>query len=194
MKHTFRNGRAVEAHQHPNGGGWVSDDSTVSEDSLVDKTSEVINSQVDDYSQVIDSRVIYSRVFDSQVEHSRVEHGDVETSQVIDSQVIDGRVEDSRVEHSDLKQANLHHNTVKSTIDVLVVGPVGSREEFTTFVKPDRTVNTGCWHGTFEEFGERVKTTYPDLDNEHRKTYLAVLELIEKLWESAAVSLDRFLI
>lgn len=59
----------------------------------------------------------------------------------------------------------------------LVAGPMGSRNDFTTFFRSknlDICVTCGCFRGNIDAFAEKVKETHGD--NEHAKRYMAAIE------------------
>lgn len=67
---------------------------------------------------------------------------------------------------------------------ILVVGPIGSRADFTTFYRDgdgEITVKCGCFCGKIKDFLTKVLETHGD--NHHAKTYRAAAEL-------AKVSID----
>lgn len=62
--------------------------------------------------------------------------------------------------------------------DIIVVGPIGSRYDFTTFYKKssvETLVNCGCFMGTIEEFEKQVEKTHGD--NKYAKVYKKAIEL-----------------
>lgn len=62
---------------------------------------------------------------------------------------------------------------IKKPSDYIVVGPVGSRDGFTTAYKSvDRTVRIqcGCFNGTLQEFARKVEKTYGRNSVYHKKT------------------------
>lgn len=67
---------------------------------------------------------------------------------------------------------------ISKSEDYLVVGPIGSRNGFTTFYKNKDdgiSVSCGCFLGTIEEFLERVKETHGD--NRYAKEYINAIDL-----------------
>ena len=67
---------------------------------------------------------------------------------------------------------------VFKTSHYLVIGPMGSRNGFTTFFRTNNLfigVACGCFRGNVDEFVKKVKETHGD--NKHAKTYLAAAEL-----------------
>ena len=62
--------------------------------------------------------------------------------------------------------------------DYLAVGPVGSRNDFTTFAKDQNgnvAVFCGCFYGTLDEFSEKVGATHGN--NNFGVEYRAAIEL-----------------
>ena len=60
----------------------------------------------------------------------------------------------------------------------LLIGAIGSRADFTTFMRSkDRKiiVACGCFRGTIDEFEAKVKETHGD--SKHAKAYMAAIEL-----------------
>ena len=67
---------------------------------------------------------------------------------------------------------------VFKTSHYLVIGPMGSRNGFTTFFRTKKLfigVSCGCFRGNVDEFVKKVKKTHGD--NKYAKTYLAAAEL-----------------
>ena len=67
---------------------------------------------------------------------------------------------------------------VFKTSHYLVIGPMGSRNGFTTFFRTKNLfigVSCGCFRGNVDEFVKKVKETHGD--NKHAKTYLTAAEL-----------------
>ena len=59
----------------------------------------------------------------------------------------------------------------------LIAGPMGSRNDFTTFFRSKNLeicVTCGCFRGNIDAFAEKVKETHGD--NEHAKRYMAAIE------------------
>ena len=67
---------------------------------------------------------------------------------------------------------------IQKTRDYLTVGPVGSRNDFTTFAKDQNgnvAVSCGCFYGTLDEFSEKVGATHGN--NNFGVEYRAAIEL-----------------
>lgn len=70
---------------------------------------------------------------------------------------------------------------VAGNADYMLIGRIGSRNDFTTFFKNKGggiSVKCGCFSGTIEEFRERVKKTH-GADTKHAKVYQAAADLAE---------------
>lgn len=67
---------------------------------------------------------------------------------------------------------------IKGKKDILMLYPIGSRNDTATFYKTDEgdiEVTSGLFSGTIKEFEKAVQKTYGD--NEHRKVYKIAIEL-----------------
>ena len=67
---------------------------------------------------------------------------------------------------------------VSSTNHILVIGPIGSRDDFITFYhdkEDDITVRIGCFNGKIDEFLKKVSRTHDN--SKHALTYRAAAEL-----------------
>ena len=67
---------------------------------------------------------------------------------------------------------------VSSTNHILVIGPIGSRDDFITFYhdkENDITVRIGCFNGKIDKFLEKVSQTHGG--SKHELTYQAAAEL-----------------
>ncbi len=67
---------------------------------------------------------------------------------------------------------------ISKTEDYLVVGPIGSRDGYTSFYKNkdnDISVSCGCFRGTIEEFLEAVKKTHGD--SKYAAVYKKAMEM-----------------
>ena len=70
------------------------------------------------------------------------------------------------------------HMHIQKERDYLAVGPVGSRNDFTTFAKDQNgnvAVSCGCFYGTLDEFSEKVGATHGN--NNFGAEYRAAIEL-----------------
>lgn len=66
---------------------------------------------------------------------------------------------------------------INSTRDYLAVGPIGSRNDYTTFYRTasDIWVRCGCFNGSINDFAKKVRETHGN--NPHARAYLAAIEL-----------------
>ena len=67
---------------------------------------------------------------------------------------------------------------VSGNADYLVIGPIGSRDDITTFFKTannDIKVSCGCFTGNIEEFLEKVNETHGN--NNYAKEYKTAVEI-----------------
>ena len=67
---------------------------------------------------------------------------------------------------------------IKNPTDYIVIGPIGSRNDYTTFYKTkDSNIHVvcGCFIGTIDEFEARIKETHKG--NKYEKAYLNAITL-----------------
>ena len=73
---------------------------------------------------------------------------------------------------------------IEKTADYFVIGPIGSRNDITTFFRcADKSIKTkcGCFRGTLAEFAEKVDKTHGD--SKHGQVYRLAIELAKKQLE-----------
>ena len=72
---------------------------------------------------------------------------------------------------------------LESASDVLIVGPIGSRNGYTTICHTDKGVFVmcGCFRGTLDEFAKKVEKTHGD--NNHARDYKALIEFVKVKFE-----------
>ena len=70
------------------------------------------------------------------------------------------------------------HARVSGHADWMLVGPIGSRDSFTTiFREEDRlAVSCGCFYGSLDDFAKQVDENHGD--NEHGKAYRAMIDMV----------------
>ena len=68
---------------------------------------------------------------------------------------------------------------LQSSSDVLIVGPIGSRNGYTTIYHTDKGifVRCGCFRGSLNEFSEKVKETHGE--SKHAKDYLTLIDFVK---------------
>ena len=78
---------------------------------------------------------------------------------------------------ANLVGANLGESSkLQNTSDVLIVGLIGSRRDYTTIFHADKGVfvRCGCFKGTLDEFEAKVKKNHNG--SKHEKDYLALIQ------------------
>lgn len=73
---------------------------------------------------------------------------------------------------------------VGKTTDYLTIGPIGSRDDITTFFRNQKGgigVKCGCFYGTMAEFAEKVNKTHGD--SKHGQVYRLAIEVAKKQLE-----------
>ena len=69
-----------------------------------------------------------------------------------------------------------------TTRDLLIIGPIGSRQDYTTIYHTPNGifVACGCFRGNIDEFAEAVKKTHAD--NQHAHDYTALIDFVKKYY------------
>ena len=92
---------------------------------------------------------------------------------------------DANLGGANLGGANLgdEWGKLKSVSDVLMVGPIGSRNGYTTIYHTDKGVFVmcGCFRGTLDEFAKKVEKTHGN--NKHARDYKALIEFAKVKFE-----------
>ena len=72
---------------------------------------------------------------------------------------------------------------LNSDSDILMVGSIGSRNDYTTLFHTDKGVfvQCGCFKGTLDEFEAKVKETHKG--NKHERDYLALIQFAKIKFE-----------
>ena len=85
---------------------------------------------------------------------------------------------------ADLSGADLREwGKLQNPSDVLIVGMIGSRHDYTTIFHTDKGVfvRCGCFKGTLDEFETKVRVTHQG--NKHEKDYLALIQFAKIKFE-----------
>jgi hypothetical protein len=88
---------------------------------------------------------------------------------------------DADLSGADLSGANLSGaGKIKSVDDILLIGPIGSRADYTHIYRTDKGVyvKCGCFFGTVDEFASKVKDTHGD--NKYANQYFKVIDFVNK--------------
>ena len=86
---------------------------------------------------------------------------------------------------ADLRDADLRDaGKITSVDDILLIGPIGSRADYTHIYRTDKGIfiKCGCFFGTVEEFASKVKDTHGD--NKYANQYLKVIYFVNKYFET----------
>ena len=84
-----------------------------------------------------------------------------------------------------LGDANLRGaDKITSVDDILLIGPIGSRADYTHIYRTDKGVyvKCGCFFGTVDEFASKVKDTHGG--NKFANQYLKVIDFVNKYFEN----------
>lgn len=177
------------------GGAKVYEDAHIMGCSKVLSGSKVYgNAYVGNYSHVIKDSKVYgyatvtgsSLVSDSEVyDHATIAGSSIVAghAKVFDAAVVDhgARVCGKAVLHKYAKVSGdviLDDGDIDSRSDFICVGPIGSRDAYTTYNLKTGTVCTGCFRGTLQEFEERVIAVHGAVDggDKHYKPYMNLIE------------------
>lgn len=166
-------------------GCWIFDDAIVVGNAQVYDNAQVCDSaQVYDNAQVYDSAQVYdnarvcgnARVYGSaQVCDRAFVYGNAfvgDGAQVYDNAQISGRA------HVRGNANIVQNGDIRRSTDSLVIGPIGSRDDDTTFYRTaDNSiqVSCGCFTGSIDEFLAAAKKKHGD--NHHGKMYKMAAEL-----------------
>ena len=84
---------------------------------------------------------------------------------------------------ANLREANLREADLPEQI--IQVGPIGSRHDYTIYWAERDIVQCGCWNdymgGSLEEFKKRIDEVYPD--GQYRDEYLVAIAMFEAMKE-----------
>ena len=109
-------------------------------------------------------------------------NADLSNADLGDADLCNANLGGAYLRGADLGGANLRGadlggwGKLKSSNDILIVGTIGSRNDYTTLFHTDKGVfvKCGCFSGTLNEFEIKVKETHHG--NEHERNYLALIE------------------
>lgn len=88
---------------------------------------------------------------------------------------------------ADLRAANLSDwGKIKDVRDIIIVGPIGSRQDYTTFYHTDNGifVKCGCFRGDIAEFESKVNETHGN--NQHGEDYRNLIDFVKKYYTEKA--------
>lgn len=166
-KFTLAFGIAIEAGEN---GGWIEKEENLSENAWVSGDAMVLdNARVYDNAWVSDNAWVFGN---AQVSGNARVFNDV---QVSGNARVGGNARAGG--HHMLVLGNAH---VCGKAHYLQIGPAGSRNDYTTFMRDKKGViyvSCGCFFGSIMEFREKVRETHGN--NKHAKVYLAAADLAE---------------
>ena len=72
---------------------------------------------------------------------------------------------------------------ITSVDDILLIGPIGSRADYTHIYRTDKGVyvKCGCFFGTVDEFASKVEDTHGD--NKYANQYFKVIDFVNKYFD-----------
>ena len=188
----------VPMRRHKNGGGWVAKTARVNKSAYVEENAVVCGcatvhkeARIFDEAMVSGFAMIYNgaSIYDNAQVKDRAIVGQNATIQ--DEVIIKGNalIEEGVVIQGDAKisgnafigkRAQLAGNAVATKPDsVIIIGPIGSRMDNTTYAMESDTIICGCFIGTLDEFEERVKKRHRN--NKYAKQYMAMIAMLRVL-------------
>ena len=190
----------VDEGCHVCGGARVYDNAHVAGKSFVALGSEVYgNAYIGELASVTDGSKVYGSatvtgkaiVINAEVYgdayidgNTIVAHGAkvFDNAMVGDRAKVDGEV----VLHGSAKvsaEATLTDGDIDSTSDFICIGPIGSRNAYTTYNLKSGTVSTGCFTGPLKKFKEKVAFFHGKLNgrDEHYKAYNRLIDYFKTI-------------
>ena len=115
---------------------------------------------------------------------------DLRGADLRDANLRDAYLSGADLRGADLRDANLRDadlrdaGKITSVDDILLIGPIGSRADYTHIYRTDKGIfiKCGCFFGTVEEFASKVKDTHGD--NKYANQYLKVIDFVNKYFET----------
>lgn len=79
-------------------------------------------------------------------------------------------------------------------LQTFICGPIGSESAYLGAVlyKDQIMVRRGCFTGTWREFKDRVRSQYPDREQEHRRIYSSILNLLLVIQDTRREQLPKY--
>ena len=116
----------------------------------------------------------------------------LEGAYLVDANLVGANLAGANLVGANLVGANLEGGNfgdwgkLQSISDILIVGSIGSRNEYTSIFHTDKGVfvQCGCFRGTIEEFEKKVKETHHG--NNYERDYLAMIEFAKVKFELTA--------
>jgi len=171
---------------------WIYNNAGVSDNAIVSNNAKIYgdarvygsaqvsgDARVYGYAQVYDNAKIYenAKIYDRALVYGSAQVFDYarvyNDAQVFGSAMV---YDDARV----FSSACIYSGNIQSTTDYMLIGPIGSRDGFTTFFKDkDKImVSCGCFEGTIKEFKQKVKETHQN--DKYAKQYLDAANYVKK--------------
>jgi len=201
----------VPAHQHPNGGGWVADTATVSDEAYVGPTARVFGGYI--YGGVIRGGVIFGgAVFGGAVYGGVIHGGYIHGGYIYGGNIyggnIYGGVINGGVIHGGgiyggavfggdiyggvIFGGDIYGGVIRDTRDVLTVGPIGSEDQYLTLVRSDtgHHVSIGCWWepaATIDDIAAEVEECAPEFADEYAELMPMLRRRVDE-WNAGAAS------
>ena len=127
---------------------------------------------------------------DAYLRGANLRGADLRGADLRDANLRDAYLSGADLRGADLRDANLRDadlrdaGKITSVDDILLIGPIGSRADYTHIYRTDKGIfiKCGCFFGTVEEFASKVKDTHGD--NKYANQYLKVIDFVNKYFET----------
>lgn len=176
-------GGYIQSCDNLSGDAWVKDNAQVwgnaniSDNALISDNARILgDATIYDNAMIGGKSIIYGDVFiygEAKVSGISIINGDI-------------RIRNNAV----IKNSNIYGNAtidynalIEKTSDYMVIVNIGSRNDTTTVYKAidGIRIRCGCFNGTLDEFNKKVIKTHGD--NKYAKQYLAMIEMIKKIYQ-----------
>ena len=165
----------VPAHQHANGGGWVADAAYIAAHVRVGPRA---------------------RVAGGTIEGGTIEGGTIWGGTIWGGTIWGGTIWGGTIRGGTIEGGTIEGGTIEGDRDVLVLGPVGSENQWVTLARDGEThlLGVGCWHGnTVDELASEVQRRcgdHPDIVAEYAAVE-ALLRVRLAEWGQAAATKEE---
>ena len=129
----------------------------------------------------------YANLGDANLEDANLEDANLEGANLGGANLGYANLRGANLGYANLGDANLRganledaflgeFGVINGVEDILIIGPIGSRNGYTTIYHTDKGlfVRCGCFRGTIDEFADKVQETHGS--NKHGKSYMALID------------------
>jgi len=186
----------VPARQHPNGGGWVADTAIVFDEVYVGPTARVFGGYIyggairggNIYGGVIRGGTIYGgNIYGGTIHGGAIHGGAIFGGDIFGGDIHGGVIRGGAIRGCVIRGCDIHGGyiyggviyggvihggVIRDARDVLMVGPIGSEDQYLTLVRSDtgHHVSIGCWwepDATIDDIAAEVEERAPEFADEY---------------------------